>query len=87
MTLRFLGLGVILLAILVLPYWVYLPMIFAGMIFFPMFWEGLIFVFLVEILHGSHVVWYSLLVSPLPFSALIVLIVILLLRNTLRIYV
>lgn len=87
MTLRLFGSGVSLLAILVLPYWIYIPVLFMAIILIPFFWEGIVLVFLIEIIHSSGILLFSLFVSPLSLLVLVLLIVVLPLRDTLRAYV
>ena len=84
---RILGSIVILVSILVLPYWVYVPLLFIGVILFPFFWEGILLVFLVSVVHGSGMAILSSLVSPLALSLLFVLILLLPIRESLRSYV
>ena len=84
---RVLGSAVILVSILLLPYWVYVPVLFIGVILFPFFWEGILLVFLVSVIHGSEMAILPSLVSPLALSLLIVLILLLPLRESLRSYV
>lgn len=78
---------IILFSILFLPYWLYIPVLFVGIILFPFFVEGIVFAFLIDVIHGSGVETISLLVSPLALSALVVLIVIIPVRGSLRSYV
>lgn len=84
MTSRILCSIVILASILVLPYWVYIPVLFIGTILFPFFWEGIPLAFLIEVIHGSGMEILPALVSPLALSALIVLIAMLPIRESLR---
>lgn len=84
---RVLGSVVILASILTLPYWVYIPVLFIGVIFFPFFWEGILFVFLIGMVHGSGMAVLSLLISPLALSLLALLILLLPIRESLRSYV
>ena len=84
---RILGSIVILVSILVLPYWVYVPLLFIGVILFPFFWEGILLVFLVRVIHGAEMAVPLSLVSPLALSLLIVLILLLPIRESLRSYV
>lgn len=87
MTHRVLGLVIILVSILVLPYWIYIPMLFIGMLLFPFFLEGMLATFLINVIHGSGMEVLSLLISPLSLSALIILIAMLPIRENLRSYV
>lgn len=76
MTRRTLGTIVVLISILILPYWVYLPVLFISIIFFPLYWEGILFAFLIDILYGGEI--------KTALYALIVLIVLLPIRENLR---
>lgn len=44
---------VLLVAVLFLPYWIYVPLIGAAMILFPLFWEAIACAFIVEALYGT----------------------------------
>jgi len=55
MTRRILGLVVVLFSILVLPYWVYIPVLFLAIIFFPFFGEGILLAFLIDVAYGSGI--------------------------------
>ena len=87
MTLRFIGYVIVLASILVLPYWIYIPVLLIAMIFFPFFWEGILFAFLIEVIHGSGIEAITSFVSPAALSAVIVLIILLPVRESLRYYV
>ncbi|GEM_PF-2523150 len=84
---RILGSLVILISILVLPYWVYVTLLFIGAVLFPFFWEGILLAFLISVVHGSEMAILPLLVSPLALSLLVVLILLLPIRESLRSYV
>jgi len=84
---RILGSMLVLISILVLPYWIYIPILFIAIIFFPFFWEGIFLAFLIDVIHGSGIGGFSFLISPFAFYALIALILLLLLRERLRPYV
>lgn len=87
MTRHIFGFVVILVSILVLPYWVYIPFLFIGIILLPFFWEGMLLAFLINMLYSGGVEVFSSLVSPLTLSVLIVLIAMLPIRERLRSYV
>ena len=76
---RTLGYIVILISILVLPYWAYLPVLFVAILLFPFFWEGLLFAFLIDTLYGTGL--------ETVIVALVVLIILLPFRDRLRTYV
>ena len=73
---RTLGSIVVLFSILVLPYWVYLPILLIGIIIFPFFWEGILLALLVDTVYGSGV--------ETALVALILLIIFLPIRERLR---
>lgn len=79
MTRRILGCVVVLASILVLPYWIYLPALLIAIILFPFFWEGLLLAFLIDIFYGSGI--------AVALYALILLIIFLPIRESLRSYV
>jgi len=85
MSKRFVITLAIFVAILFLPYWLYLPFLFLTIIFLPMFWEGVLLGFLVDVLYGTGV---SLpFVSPVALIIFIILAVLLPVRERLRAYV
>jgi len=87
MTRRILCSVVILAFILFLPYWIYIPVLFVGIILFPFFWEGIFLAFLIDAIHGSGMEVFPSLISPLILSVLIVLVALLFIRERLRSYV
>ena len=76
---RTLGIMAALVSILVLPYWLYLPILLITMILFPFFWEGILFAFLIDTIYGSGI--------TTAVAALIILIALLPFRDRLRTYV
>ena len=78
MTYRTLGIMVVLVSILVLPYWFYLPVLFIAMVLRPFFWEGILFAFLIDTVYGSGI--------ETAISALVILIIMLPFRDSLRAY-
>ncbi|MEK9171646.1 MAG: hypothetical protein AAB782_00195 [Patescibacteria group bacterium] len=78
---------VILTSILFLPYWVYIPVLFVGIILFPFFWEGIFLAFLIDVIHGSGMKIFPSLISPLALSVFVVLVALLHIRERLRAYV
>ena len=77
----------VLLSILFLPYWIYIPVLFIAIIFSPLFWEGILFAFMIETVYASQVGIFTSLISPLTVSVLIVLIILLPIKERLRLYV
>ena len=43
---------VILIAIILLPYWIYLPLLALAILAIPFYWEAVLFVILIEVLYG-----------------------------------
>ena len=76
MTKRIIGSIAILISILVLPFWVYLPVLFIAIIIFPFFWEGILFALLVDTIYGSGI--------ETALYALILLIILIPIRENLR---
>lgn len=76
MTRRIFGSIVVLISILVLPSWIYIPALFIAIIIFPFFWEGLLFALLVDVLYGGGV--------KIALSALVLLIILVPIRENLR---
>lgn len=72
-------------SIIFLPYWVYLPFLLASMIIFPLFWEGIALAFLVDILYGRGITGPTELISPMAFSAMLILMAVMPLRERLRV--
>ncbi|MDO8590290.1 MAG: hypothetical protein Q7R69_03425 [bacterium] len=87
MTRHVLSLVVVLVSILVFPYWVYIPVLFIAIIITPFFWEGILLAFLIDVIHGSGMEVPFSLASPLALTALVALIVLLPIRENLRAYV
>lgn len=84
--LRLGSVGLIFLVIVFFPYWVYLPVLGAGIIFFPFFWEAIFLGFLIDVLYGGGVSSASHLFSPMAFAAAVFLAVMLPVRDRIRVY-
>lgn len=76
----------LLVAVLFLPYWIYVPAIFAAIMIYPMFWEGMILSFLVDALYGSGIETWGSIFSTYAFWSLVILIIILPVRRRIRAY-
>lgn len=63
-------------SILVLPYWIYIPVLFLAIIYFPFYWEGILLAFFADTVYGSEI--------EIAIVALILLIILLPLRDKLR---
>lgn len=55
MTRRTLGSIIVLISILLLPYWIYIPVLFVAIVLLPLYWEGILFASLIDILYGGGV--------------------------------
>jgi hypothetical protein len=75
---------IIFLSILFFPYWIYIPILFVAIIIVPFFWEGVLFVLMIETISLGKVEMFTSLISPLTISALLVLIILLPIRERLR---
>ncbi len=84
---RLVALLMLLLAIIFLPYWVYLPLLLAAILVFPVFWEGILFGLLIDVLYGWGVTAWPSLISPAALSALVLVIILLPVRERLRFHV
>lgn len=51
---RILTSAIILLAVLMLPYWLYLPMLLFAIIAFPFYFEAVLLGLLIDMLYGVH---------------------------------
>ncbi len=76
----------VLLAIIFLPYWLYLPLLGAAMIFFPFFWEGIVLALLIDVLYGGGIGRVGELFSPIAFAATLILAALLPLRERIRVH-
>lgn len=83
--LRLIAIVIILISTIFLPYWVYLPFLLAAMIFFPFFWEGILLAFVIDILYGRGIESLPELISPMAFSAMLILMAVMPLRERLRV--
>lgn len=77
----------ILLSIIFLPYWIYLPVLLAGIIIFPMFWEGVVFGLLIDVLYGWGITAPPSLISPMALVALVFIVVLFPVREHIRFHV
>jgi len=87
MTSRILGYIIVFLSILILPYWIYLPILLVTIIVFPFFWEGLVFAMIIDAIYGRGAGFTSTLISPVTLAALAVLIILIPFQKSLRPYV
>ncbi len=86
-TRRIFGSIVVLVSILVLPFWIYIPVLFIAIIVFPFFFEGILFALLIDVIYGSGIEAFPSLISPFALSALVLLIILLPIRESLRSHV
>lgn len=82
---RLLASGIILFAVLFLPYWVYLPLIFISMVLFPLFAEAVVFGLLIDVLYGYGVGGGEFF-APFGLGALALLLILIPVRERFRLY-
>jgi hypothetical protein len=82
MNLRILSRIVLLMVILAFPFWVYIPLLIAAVIFFPFYVEGIIGGFLIDVLYGSTPVFIGF-----PFTMALIMTVVLVISLPLRDYI
>lgn len=82
--LRLISVFILFFSIILLPYWIYLPLLGAAMIFFPFFWEAVILALLIDVLYGGGISDVSDFLSPMAFGATVLLIMLLPLRERVR---
>lgn len=76
----------ILLAILFLPYWVYVPLLFAGVLVLPFFWEGIFLGLLIDTLYAESGLSASSVIYSFAFWATLILVMMIPVRKRLRTY-
>lgn len=74
----------IIFSILVLPYWLYMPILGAAIIFFPFYWEGIILAFIVDVLYGTSSHQGISMAFPQAIGALVLVTILLPLKERLR---
>lgn len=84
--LRFIAVIIILLSVIFFPYWLYLPLLGAAIIFFPLFWEAILVALLIDVLYGGGIGRATALFSPMAVLATTLLLVMLPVRERLRVY-
>ncbi len=87
MTRHVIGSIIVLLSILLLPYWIYIPVLFVAIITVPFFWEGMLFALMIEAMYTVKISIFTPLISPLTVSTLILLIILLPIREKIRLHV
>ncbi len=80
---RSLTTGFLLIAIVFLPYWVYVPALLLTIILVSFYWEAIPLAFLIEGLYGSST---DLLLSPLVLGVFIATLILVPLRDKLRLH-
>ena len=66
------------------PYWLYLPVIFLGIMIFPIFWEGILFSLLVDYFYGPHTHSGSLFAFPFGITASLLILALIPLKERMR---
>lgn len=85
MTLRhILGSIVALISILILPYWIYLPILLVVMVYVPFFWEGILFGAMIDVMYGGGYSNLASMIFSFAFYASLTLVIIMPIRERLR---
>ncbi len=75
---------ILLLALGTMPFWIYMPAIVIAVMFFPFYFEAIILGFLVDVLYGSHISSGLSFVFPFTLFLSVFIIIILPIRERLR---
>lgn len=84
---RFLTAISTIIAIIFLPYWIYVPLLIFGMAIFPFYWEAILLGFLIDVLYGENIISLWSLASSSAFLVLVGLLILMPLRERLRTHV
>ncbi|KKW10112.1 MAG: hypothetical protein UY47_C0001G0060 [Parcubacteria group bacterium GW2011_GWB1_49_7] len=83
---RYITLAALILAIIFLPYYVYIPFLAVVIVVFPFFWEGVFAGFLIDALYGSEIHSFFSIFSTFAFFSLSLAVIILPIRRRIRAY-
>jgi hypothetical protein len=61
----------LLLGVLFLPYWLYVPAILAGVLLLPFYWEAIVLGFLIDTLYGTQSYYPGALLAALAVGLLL----------------
>ncbi len=78
---------IVFLSIIFFPYWIYVPILFIAVILIPFFWEGVVFALMIETIYLGRVEIFTSLISLLSVSILLTLLIMLPVREKLRLHV
>ena len=84
MSQRTLSYFIIILSVIFLPYWIYLFLIALGVFVFPFYFEAIFFALLVDSIYGAPVHFGFILLSPFSLGAAILVLIMLPVREHLR---
>ena len=76
----------LLVLILTTPYFIYLPILFFVIIFIPLYWEGILLGFLIDALYGTYPHLGVSFYFPVGIVATLLVIILLPLRERIRLY-
>jgi len=76
----------ILISIIFLPYWIYLPLLTVAIFYFRFYWEGLILAFFIDVFYGTFGFSFTSPYHSASFWTLIILLLLLPLRRIIRNY-
>jgi hypothetical protein len=84
---RYIAYVAVLLSIVFLPYWIYVPILFFNIIAFRLFWEGIVFGFLIDALYTGVTLSLSNFPYLFGFWALVFVVMMMPIHHRVRNYV
>jgi hypothetical protein len=83
---RIIAVVTIVLLVIFAPYWLYIPAIVIGIVYFDYFVEGVALAFLVDLLYGQSFYHGPLFGFPFTLTALLLVLISIIVREKLRLY-
>ncbi|OHA91220.1 MAG: hypothetical protein A2758_01975 [Candidatus Zambryskibacteria bacterium RIFCSPHIGHO2_01_FULL_49_18] len=83
---RLLSVIFLILAVIFLPYYIYLPALLVAIIVFPLFWEGILIGSLIDALYGSRLHSFASVFFTFAFYSFILVTIIMPVRRRIRSY-
>ena len=71
--------------VLVAPYWLYLPLLFAAVLIFPLYFEGIFLGFIIDVLYSGHPHPSFSIFYPVALVTLLIVLVLIPLKKRMRI--
>lgn len=78
---------ILILAVIFLPSYIYIPALALAIILLPFFWEGILIACLIDILYGPNIHTFSSIFSTFAFMATVAIAVIIPIRRRIRTHV